>query len=734
MNERSAGRRHSAIGHHGAHDNARYVNPLIGVAGGNVIPGAVLPHGLASVSPYSVRGCYGLRAGGAIHGFGHHQFSSIGCAGLGGVVTMPAMGPVCTDRNDYASPGADEAAEPGYYAVRLKRFGIRAEMSATMRTGISRYTFPAGEAHVLLDLGARGDASAPGGQEAACRKVSAGEVEGWIVDGNFGQSRTYYKVFFIMRVVARGTHVRLWRGGELLPEDAGSARASDRMGACFCFATDNAEAVVVQAGLSLTSIENARLNLDTEQSSVDFCGVRKRAYETWKTTLARIGVDGGEPSDRVKFYTGLYHALILPQAINDVNGEYRSMPNVAGTGAVRTVRGRDRYRLFSLWDTYRSLHPFLTLVYPGLQRDCIRCMVDMYREGGWLPKWELAGMETGIMVGDPALVVIADTYLKGITDFDVQAAYRAMIHNADALAEGGYSPVREGLRQYLEYGYLPQDYPYPNPGGTLQTRVRGPVSITMESAYADWCLARLAEALGHERDRERFAARGDFYRNVFDVSTGFFRPRNRDGSWFSPFDPESRSGGLYPGSSPGFVEGSAWDYRFFPPHGMEWIVRHMGGERRFVENLRDGFDRDLYRLDNEPALAFPYLFNHVAGQEWRTQKEVRRIVDTQYRDDRAGLPGDDDAGTLSAWLAFSMMGLYPDCPGKPRYQIAAPCFDTIVIDPGGTGKPFTIRAENNTPGNVRIESMTMNGKPHGCYRVDHDEIAQGGELKIVLRP
>jgi predicted alpha-1,2-mannosidase len=715
-------------------DNARHVDPLIGVAGGNVIPGAILPHGLASVSPYSERGCYGLRAGDPIYGFGHYQLPSVGCAGLGAIVTMPSMGPVQYDRAEYRSPGANEVARPGYYAVRLTRFGIRAEMSATMRTGISRYSFPGANAHILLDVGARVHRFGYQHSDSCCRRVSDAEVEGWVVDGNFGKSETYYKVFFVLRVTAHQTRVRLWRDAEMLPAGTDSVCAPDKVGACVFLEQADSEPVIVQAGISFTSVENARLNLETEQPHVDFDGVRRRACETWRNALSHVTVEGGEESDRVKFYTGLYHALLMPHVIDDVNGEYRSMPNALGTGAVRTVHGRNRYSLFSLWDTYRSLHPLLALTHPRLQRDLVQSMVDMYSEGGWLPKWELAGIETGIMVGDPALIVIADTYLKGIVDFDVDTAYEGMVHNATGRSPEGHSPVREGLDEYLRYGYLPQDLAYPNPGGTLQTQVRGHVSITMECSYADWCLSRMADALGHKADRDRFAERGDYYQNLLDPASGFFRPRNADGSWFSPFDPLARTGGRYPGSGPGFVEGSAWDYRFFPPHGTEWIIDQMGGRERFAQALQHGLDHDLFRFDNEPAMAFPYLFNVVPGQEWRTHRAVRRLVDTLYSTERSGLPGDDDAGTLSAWLVFSMMGLYPDCPGKPRYQITAPCFDAVIMDLDGTNESLVIRTENNAPQNTAIESIILNGQSHTSYQINHQDIVNGGELKIILKP
>ncbi|HYW96627.1 MAG TPA: glycoside hydrolase family 92 protein, partial [Bacteroidales bacterium] len=425
-----------------------------------------------------------------------------------------------------------------------------------------------------------------------------------------------------------------------------------------------------------------------------------------------------------------------PNILNDVNGEYPAM------GSHKTMMIKDenaRFTVFSLWDTYRTLHPFFTLVYPEIQDQMCRSIMDMYKENGWLPQWELISRETHVMVGDPASIVLTDSYLKGIHYDNPDTILRAMVHNAEnfyIMKQWGYPDVhhiRRGMVPYLDHdGWIPYDYKEKHPW------LWASVATTQEYNLADWNISRMAKLTGHPNVEQRFKKRSLGYKHLYDPNSMFFRQRYADGSWVEPFDPMSRyyempwkfSGG------PGYCEGMAWQYNFFIPHDIPGVIDLMGGSKAFINRLQMVFDSGYYDPSNEPDIAFPFLFNYVKGEEWRTQETVRNIIDTTFTTEPGGIPGNDDTGTMSSWLMFAMMGIYPDCPGNPQYQVSTPVFEkiTIRLNPAYyKGKEFVIRCDGNPETQKYIDSITENGHPHNDFTLEHSDIVNGGELMVHLK-
>ena len=416
-------------------------------------------------------------------------------------------------------------------------------------------------------------------------------------------------------------------------------------------------------GVSFVSVENARLNLEAEQQERSFDDIRAAARRSWNDDLGRIRVEGGTDAQKKVFYTGLYHALIHPNVLSDVNGEYPAMESAE----IRTAEG-NRYTVFSLWDTYRNLHQLMTLVYPERQLEMVRSMIGMYKEWGWLPKWELYGRETFTMEGDPAIPVIVDTWMKGLRDFDMDAAYEAM--RKSATTPGAQNRMRPDIDPYVEKGYVPLGFYARDLSGDNS------VSHALEYYIADHALSLLADSLGRREDAALFRNRSLGYKNYYSPESGTFRPITGEGGFLTPFDP--RQGENFE-PVPGFHEGSAWNYTFYVPHDVYGLSKLMGGRRKFIAKLQMVFDEGLYDPANEPDIAYPYLFSYFRGEEWRTQREVNRLLAKYFTTAPDGIPGNDDTGTMSAWAVFSMMGFYPDCPGEPYYTLTSPVFDRVTV-------------------------------------------------------
>ncbi|WP_299221037.1 GH92 family glycosyl hydrolase [uncultured Alistipes sp.] len=728
-----------------AHEPADWVDPFVGTTNfGTTNPGALCPNGMMSVVPFNVMGSdtnvYDKDArwwstpyefhNKFFTGYAHVALSGVGCPDLGSLLTMPTAGELCVDYKLYGSAYDDERAAPGYYANRLTKYGIRTEATATLRSSAERYTFPAGQGHILLNLG-EGLTNESG---ATVRRVSATEIEGSKLLGTFCYNpQKVFPVYFVLRVTKTPSRSGYWKkqrpmtgpeaqwtpdqGKYKLYTEYGRELSGDDVGYWFSFDDlQEGETVEVRMGVSFVSTQNARANLDAEQRGRSFDALRDEARATWNADLGRIRVEGGTDAQRTVFYTALYHALIHPNILSDVNGEY---PLMERSGEVGIAEG-DRYTVFSLWDTYRNFHQLMTLVYPERQLEMVRSMVGMSKEWGWLPKWELYGRETFTMEGDPAIPVIVDTWEKGLRDFDVDAAYAAM--KRSATTPGADNPMRPDIDPYIERGYIPLGWFAADGSGDNS------VSHALEYYVADNALARMAEARGEKEFAAELRRRAAGWRHYYSTESGTLRPITREGEFLSPFDP--RQGENFEPVA-GFHEGSAWNYTFFVPHDVEGLARAMGGRRKFVDKLQRVFDEGLYDPANEPDIAYAYLFSRFRGEEWRTQREVRRLLDKYFTTQADGIPGNDDTGTMSAWALFSMMGLYPDCPGEPYYTLTAPLFDRVQIDtPGGE---LVIEARRPAGGGDYIRRMTLGGRPLERYRISHDELLRGGRLTFELQ-
>lgn len=698
-----------------AGDNPFDVDPFIGTGGGdaahpisvgpgNTFPGAVVPWGMVSPSPHDDRAApsgyrFGAPTPSTIEGFGHVHLSGVGCPDLGNIVVAAITGGGRAD--DYGSRYTNERAHPGYYAVELTRFGVAVELTASTRVGVTRLTWPRARGPLRVVVDAAQSLAPPTGGQA--RVVSPTEpmteIEGASTSGGFCAQGNRQTVYFVARF-------------DRAARDGGS----DGAVAWARFDADGAP-LTVAVGVSWVSIANARLNLDAEWAARSFDDVRRRAEAAWTRELAKLRVDGGSADERRIFHTAHYHMLLHPSVISDVNGDYPAM----GRERVGNAVGYTRYSVFSLWDTYRLLHPFLTLVHPDRQLDMVRTMIEMYRERGWLPKWELAGNETHVMVGDPAVIVVADTWLRGLRDFDVATAWEAIRKHVDT---GAGNDARPGSASYLRRGYIPVD-----DGGDW---IFGAVSTTLEYALADWAAAQLARALGHARIAGTLSSRALAYRRLLDG--GVVRPRRRDGSWLQPFDPHAtccdkpwaESGG------PGFVEGSAAQYTFFVPHDVAGLIARLGGDAQFSARLQRLFDERGFTLGNEHDQALPWLFTFVDGEAWRTQQLVPALA-AQFRVGPDGLPGNDDAGALSAWWLWSALGLYPSCPASNRYEIGSPRFRRveIALDPRfWPGRRFVV--ERDGDGRF-VDGVELDGEPRRGLHIDHARVVGGGVLRLHMR-
>lgn len=720
---------------------AEYVDPFIGTTNfGTTNPGAVVPNGMMAVVPFNVMGSelnrYDKDArwwstpyeyhNKFFTGFAHGALSGVGCPDMGSLLTMATTGELEVDYRNYGSEYRDEEASPGYYAVTLSKYGIRAEATASPRTSVERYTFPGGEGHLLLNLG-EGLTNESG---AMVRRVSATEIEGMKLLGTFCYNpQKVFPVYFVLRVSKTPSAAGYWKkqremtgveaewtpdnGRYKLYTEYGRELAGDDIGYWFTFDDLQAgEQIEVRMGISYVSAENARRNLEAEQADGEsFDALREAALGRWNADLGRIRVEGGTEAQRRVFYTALYHTLIHPNLLSDVNGEY---PLMERSGEVGVTEG-ERYTVFSLWDTYRNVHQLLTLVYPERQVEMVRSMIDIYREWGWMPRWELYGRETFTMEGDPAIPVITDTWMKGLRDFDIETAYEAF--RKSATTPGAQNLLRPDIDPYIERGYIPLGFYAQDLAGDVS------VSHALEYYVADAALARLADSLGHCEDARLFRERSLGYRHYYDREYGTLRPILPDGSFLTPFDPKA---GENFSAAPGFHEGSSWNYTFYVPHDVEGLVRLMGGRKRFVEKLQMVFDEGLYDPANEPDIAYAYLFSRFPGEAWRTQRETRRLLERYFTVEPDGIPGNDDTGTMSAWAVFTMLGFYPDCPGEAAYTLTAPTFDRAEIDtPQGT-----LTIEKHGEGYIR--RMTLGGRPLSKYRLTHDELLRGGTLTFEL--
>ena len=722
------------------------VDPFIGTGGeGHTYPGAVAPFGMVQLSPDTdttcmIRDCYPHAAGyryedPTIQGFSHTHFSGAGHSDLGDFLVMPVAGDaVPLEPGDAKRPGsgyrqrfahATEVARPGYYAVTLADQTIRAELTAGTRVGVHRYAFPKGQAaHLLLDL--RSSLYNYPGKIlwSSVRRHPDGTVTGTRRTRGWAPDR---ELHFAMRFSAPveghafvSTEKDVAYKGFQGPgrgSDAVAERAGRALVARFDFGKLSGP-LTVKVAISSVDEAGALANLDAEPGGFDAVAAATRA--SWEKALAAVEIAAPAPMRR-SMYTALYHSLLAPAVAGDVDGRYRGPDN-----QVHRANGYDFRSTFSLWDTFRAEHPLLTLVQPeAVNAAMIRSLIDSRAASpdGILPVWQFQGRETWTMIGYHAVPVIADAYLKGIRGFDADAALTAMVASAT------YAPYA-GLGEYMQRGYVPIDK---EPEGA---------SKTVEYAYDDWTIARMARAMGKADVAATFAKRAGNWRNSFDAKTGFLRARKSDGSFRVPFDPTAINYGS------DYTEGNAWQYSWFVPQDQAALFRALGGDAKVVAKLDRMFDYDNSKLDyshaediagligqyihgNEPSHHVAYLYNH-AGAPWRTQARLKQIVDSQYKPTPDGLSGNDDLGQMSAWLFFTGLGFYPVTPGSLEYVIGRPFVERAAINLPN-GKRFTVVADGLSDAHPYVGSVTLNKRPLTRSYLRHDELMAGGELRFTMQ-
>lgn len=721
-------------------DYAAYVNPFIGTGGhGHTFPGAIVPHGMISPSPDTrIDGwdaCSGYYyADSTINGFSHTHLSGTGCCDYGDVLLMPTVGeqkylPTGSQSQQMAYASAfshqNETAEPGYYSVFLDTYQVKAELTASKRAAIHRYTFPESkEAGFILDLDY--SLQRQTNKEMEIEVISPTEICGrkktmyWAFDQYINFYAKFSKPFTYTLVT---DSMALDDGGRLLPTCK----------ALLHFDTTKDEQVFVKVGISAVDIEGARKNVETEIPDWDFDGVRKDARKAWNETLSKIDITTNDKNDKTIFYTALYHTAISPNLFTDVDGRYLGMDLQVHQGDTLNPM----YTIFSLWDTFRALHPLMTIIYPDLNNAFIRSLIKKHQEGGIFPMWDMASNYTGTMIGYHAVPVIVDAYMKGDRNFDIQEAYRACVRAAEYDTTGIKCPdlVLPHLMPKAKYyknsiGYVPCD------------RENESVAKALEYAYDDWCISVFADALNDYDTRDKYARFAKAYEFYFDPGTRFMRGLDSKGEWRTPFNPRSSTH-----RNDDYCEGTAWQWTWFVPHDIEGLVKLMGGEDAFVGKLDSLFTADSslegettssdisgligqYAHGNEPSHHVIHMYNYV-NRPWRTQELVDSVYRSQYANAVDGLSGNEDCGQMSAWYVLNSMGFYQVCPGKPVYSIGRPAFDKAVVNLPD-GKKFTVIAKNNSKKNKYIKSMTLNGKPLDKPFFTHDDIIAGSTLEIEM--
>jgi predicted alpha-1,2-mannosidase len=708
-----------------AQQPAGLVDPLIGTAGdGQTYPAAGVPFGMTQWTPQTrasevkcIAPYYAKDA--RIQGFRGTHFLSGSCVqDYGSTTVMATTGDLKTAPDARASAFSrdSERARPDRYQVTLADYGIRASVTGSTRSGLLRFRFPkSARAWILLESNSRAG-------EGEIRVYPARRE----VSGTNPVHRLYagagkpagFSGYFVARFNRPLARYGTWSGGARHENGTLQAGASGMPGAYVGFETSEGEEISVKIGTSFVSVEEARRNLEAEIPGWDFDQVAAAAEAAWNRALGQITVQSVSETRRRVFYTALYHSMLVPRTFSDASGTY---PRFAGGGSTETAKGFTYYCDFSLWDTFRSLHPLMTIIDPARTAEMMQSLVAMGQQGGWMPIYPAWNSYTQEMIGDHAGAVIGDAYLKGIRGFGIQEAYRLLRRNAmetpashDEYLDGR---GRRALPDYLKYGFVPLDNPV-----TEAFHKGEQVSRTLEYAYDDFVLGELAGALGKREDAAMFRARAMNYRNVIDPATGFARGRRADGTWISPFDPAK--------PAPYVTEGLPYQYTFFVPQDMAGLIALVGGKQAFIGKLDALFAGKYYEHGNEPSHHIAYLYDY-AGAPWKTQQRVREVMRTQYTDGPSGLAGNEDGGQMSAWYVLSALGMYPVAPGVPAYELGSPEFDQATIRVAG-GKQFTMRAPGASAGRFYIQSAKLNGKPLNRPWIRHQEIVAGGELVLEM--
>ncbi len=692
-------------------DYTDQVNVFIGTEGdGNTFPGATMPFGSVQLSPDT--GLKGAAKYGSykydhtsIIGFSHTHLNGVGEPEYRDILMMPTVGNVQLtpgDKNNTSTgyrshfDHKNESASPGYYSVLLDDYNVKVELTSTLRAGFHRYTFPETDhAHIILDLTfPYGDA-----EELIIKKVSDTEIEG--LRRSHGWAYDQY-IYFVAKFSKPFASVELMMD-DILQKGKEEVKGNN-IKAVINYQTKKNEKILVKVGISAVSIDGARKNLEAEIPDWNFNNIVKKAKDAWNKEFSKIEIDGGTEDQQVFFYTSMYHASMSPDIYMDVDGKYRGIDRKAHQG-----KGFTNYTVFSLWDTFRALHPLFTIIDQNRTNDFIKSLLQKYDDGGRLPMWALAGNYTDDMLGYHAVPVIVDAYIKGIRGYDVNKAFEAVKHSAEL--------DKLGLKYYKKIGYLPYD------------RQGESVSKTLEYSYNDWCISQMAKDMGSKEDYERYHQRAHFYENIFDKTTGFMRGKNFDHKWLQPFDPLKNSA---------YSEGNAYQYMFVP-QDIEGLIAKTGGDEKFSKWLDELFTLDpkgdnnglgQYHHGNEPSHHLAYLYNFV-GKAWKTQKLVHKILTELHPNAPKGLAGNEDCGQMSAWYILSSLGFYSVTPGQDIYVIGTPLFKKATINLEN-GKKFIIKANNRSADNFYIQSATLNGKAYHRSYLKHEDIMNGGELVFEM--
>lgn len=732
-----------------AQKKTTYVDPMIGTNGmGHTFPGACVPHGLVQLSPdtdtvpHNISGVYQPRAyeycagyqyrDKTIVGFSHTHFNGTGHSDLGDILIMPATGEVRFNPGTMDDPDSgyrsrfshgQEKAEPGYYAVFLEDYGIQAELTATERVGIHKYTFPKGRGHLMLDL-RHGIYNYDGKVLWANLRVENDTLlTGYRITNGWARvNYTYFAITFSKPVLDYGykemkplAYNGMWRKFDLyrnFPEIGGR-----NVVAYFDFDFSDGEPLEVKVALSPVSASGALNNLQVETSGKTFDELRVLAEQKWEKALNVIEVEG-DYDQICNLYSSMYHTLINPSLYMDYDGKYRGLDH-----EIHEASGFTNYTIFSVWDTYRALHPLYNLFYPSQSKDIIASFLAHYRQSvhGALPIWSHMANENWCMIGYHGVSVVADAYVKGI-EMDRDLAFQAVLSNSTI-------PYLEGLGDYMRLGYVPME------------RSGSSASVTLEYGYDDWTIYNMACLMGREKEAAVYWERAAAYKHLIDAN-GFIHPKDASGNWKTDFDVLDTHG-------QGFIEGNSWNYSFYVPQDVNGMIDFMGGEERFIERLDSLFTMDLpakyyenteditaeglmgnYVHGNEPSQHIPYLYMWTS-QPWKTQYWLREIMDKMYRNNIDGLCGNDDCGQMSAWYIFSAMGFYPVCPGSDQYILGAPYFRKITVHLEN-GKDLIIRAPKVSERNRYVQSVKLNGKEYDKAYLFHSDICNGGELYFEM--
>ncbi len=732
----------------------QYVKPIIGTQRmGHTYPGATVPFGMVQLSPetdtisYEENGHYNPKVYSycagyqyedkTITGFSHTHFSGTGHSDLGDFLVMPTVGtlklnPGTADRpnSGYRSrfSHANEVSAADYYKVKLDDYNITAEMTASTRVGFHQYTFPkSDQSHIILDLMAGIYNYDDKNVWTYLRVINDSTVTGYRQTNGWAKNRVlYFAMKFSKPFMAYGNRnyskKEVYRGfwGKFNQSKNFPEIAAQRLRAYFDFKTEEGEKIKIKFALSPVSMDGALNNMQTEIPGWDFNAVKEAGQKNWEQELDKITIQSKSVAEKQNFYTAMYHAMINPTIYMDADGQYKGLDQ-----NVHKADGFTNYTTFSLWDTYRALHPLFNIIDPKRNDDMIKSMLAHYEQSPehMLPIWSNSGNENWCMSGYHAVAVIADAVVKGNASFNTQKALEACVATA---RKRNY----EGIGEYMDKGYIADEH-----NGVS-------VSNTLEYAYDDWAIAQMAKKLGQTDIYNEFIKRSENYKNVFDPSDGFMHPRNADGSFRKKFDALSTN-------NQGFIEGNSWNYTFFVPQNPAGLIKLLGGNKRFISRLDSLFTMNLpdkyfaeteditrdgiignYVHGNEPSHHVAYLYNWT-NQPWKTQERVRMILPKMYKPTPDGLGGNDDTGQMSAWYIFSSLGFYPVAPGSDQYALGSPAVDAATIQLP-EGKTLEITAKNQSAKNVYVKEVLLNGQVLNQHFITHQQLMSGGKLVFVM--